>query len=67
MRDKVQICIQICQAMQHLAGHQIVHGDVALRNILVQSLDPVMVKVNSNDTCAILDSVRRSGGRFRFG
>ena len=47
MRDKVQMCQQICQAMQHLAGHQIVHGDVALRNILVRSLDPVIVKVSA--------------------
>mmetsp|Transcript_37792 Transcript_37792/g.119218 ORF Transcript_37792/g.119218 Transcript_37792/m.119218 type:complete len:373 (+) Transcript_37792:2038-3156(+) len=43
--QKTKICGQICDAMIALAAANIVHADLACRNVFVQSLDPLVVKV----------------------
>ncbi|GMH37065.1 hypothetical protein BSKO_04938 [Bryopsis sp. KO-2023] len=45
-KAKVAMCAQICQAMCQLAEEKVLHRDLAARNVLVQSLDPVTVKVS---------------------
>jgi len=44
-RDKLAICEQICGAMCELVTEGVLHRDLAARNILVQSLEPVHIKV----------------------
>ena len=45
MRVKLAICEQICSAMCELSSENVIHRDLAVRNILVADLDPVHVKV----------------------
>lgn len=45
-RAKLCMCEQICSAMCELAGEGVLHCDLAARNILMQSIDPVHVKVS---------------------
>lgn len=45
--QKWTICHQICSAMKVLSFHHILHRDLAIRNVLIQSLDPIHVKVHS--------------------
>eukprot|EP00873_Tetraselmis_striata_P004405 jgi/Tetstr1/424669/TSEL_015191.t1 len=44
-QTKIEIAMQICLAMRHLADAGVVHGNLAARNVLVESADPVLVKV----------------------
>ncbi len=44
-RSKLMMCEQICHAMCALAAEGVLHRDLAARNILVQSMQPVHVKV----------------------
>ena len=44
-RFKLAMCEQICSAMCELSGENVVHRDLAVRNILVADMDPVHVKV----------------------
>ena len=44
-RVKLSTCGQICAAMVELAAKGVMHRDLAARNVLVQSIDPVHVKV----------------------
>lgn len=44
--NRLAMCEQICSAMLEVAQAGIVHGDLACRNILVKSLDPIHVKVS---------------------
>lgn len=44
-RFKLAMCEQICSAMAELSGENVVHRDLAVRNILVADMDPVHVKV----------------------
>ncbi|KXZ48810.1 hypothetical protein GPECTOR_25g394 [Gonium pectorale] len=44
-RSKLMMCEQICHAMCELADEGVLHRDLAARNILVQSMQPVHVKV----------------------
>lgn len=46
-KAKIAMCAQICQAMCQLAEEKVLHRDLAARNVLVQSLDPVIVKVTA--------------------
>lgn len=46
-RAKLTMCEQICSAMCELAAEGVLHRDLAARNILVQSMDPVHVKVGA--------------------
>ncbi|PNH07105.1 Tyrosine-protein kinase JAK3, partial [Tetrabaena socialis] len=45
-RSKLMMCEQICHAMCELAAEGVAHRDLAARNILVQSMQPVHVKVS---------------------
>lgn len=42
---KLSMCEQICAGMAELAQEGVLHRDLAARNVLVQSIDPVHVKV----------------------
>ena len=44
-RVKLAMCEQICSAMCELSAENVVHRDLAVRNILVADMDPVYVKV----------------------
>ena len=44
-RIKLAMCEQICSAMCELSAENVVHRDLAVRNILVANMDPVHVKV----------------------
>ncbi len=48
-RSKLLMCEQICHAMCELASEGVLHRDLAARNILVQSMQPVHVKVEGNE------------------
>lgn len=43
----VQMCEQICDAMCELAREGLLHCDLAARNVLVASISPIHVKVNT--------------------
>ncbi|KAG2447119.1 hypothetical protein HYH02_007865 [Chlamydomonas schloesseri] len=45
-RSKLMMCEQICHAMCELASEGVLHRDLAARNILVQSMQPVHIKVS---------------------
>lgn len=45
-RSKLSMCEQIAAAMAELARQGVLHGDLAARNVLVASIDPVHVKVS---------------------
>mmetsp|Transcript_27732 Transcript_27732/g.65887 ORF Transcript_27732/g.65887 Transcript_27732/m.65887 type:complete len:790 (-) Transcript_27732:520-2889(-) len=45
LSDKLRICEQVCSAMCELANAGLLHCDLAARNVLIASLDPVHVKV----------------------
>lgn len=51
IKAKIAICAQICQGMCQLAEEKVLHRDLATRNVLVQSLDPVIVKVYAVGSC----------------
>lgn len=44
-RSKLVMCEQICAAMCELVDENVLHRDLAARNILVQSMEPVHIKV----------------------
>ena len=44
-KAKMHICIQVCVAMSALIKENILHRDLAARNVLVQTINPVHVKV----------------------
>mmetsp|Transcript_37794 Transcript_37794/g.119229 ORF Transcript_37794/g.119229 Transcript_37794/m.119229 type:complete len:467 (+) Transcript_37794:306-1706(+) len=45
LEKKMVLAGQICDGMVALAASSIVHADLACRNVMVQSMDPLMVKV----------------------
>lgn len=45
------LCLQICSAMCELIEEGVLHRDLAARNILVQSMDPVHIKVRHHSCC----------------
>lgn len=47
-RSKLMMCEQICHAMSELASEGVLHRDLAARNILVQSMQPVHIKVRAH-------------------
>lgn len=51
-RSKLLMCEQICHAMCELASEGVLHRDLAARNILVQSMQPVHVKVGKGHETA---------------
>lgn len=46
IRMKLTIAEQVAAAMAELSSEGVLHRDLAARNVLVQSLDPVHVKVS---------------------
>jgi serine/threonine protein kinase len=44
---KLSMCEQVCSAMAELSAEGLLHRDLATRNVLVASLDPVHVKVRT--------------------
>jgi len=44
---KLEICSQVCRAMRHLHSLGIIHRDLSARNILVENLDPICIKVTT--------------------
>ncbi len=58
-RVKVEMCEQICDAMCALLQACILHRDLAARNVLVQSVDPVHVKVC---TCTVAQERGNTAG-----
>lgn len=57
-RSKLMMCEQICSAMCELAEEHVLHCHLAAHNVLVQSIEPIHVKVGG---------WRRGGGRGAAG
>lgn len=63
-RTKLAMCEQICNAMCELAEEGVLHRDLAARNILVQSMEPVHVKVGGRGWKGSAARARAGAGRL---
>lgn len=69
MRIKLSTAEQVAAAMAELHKEGVLHRDLAARNVLVQSLDPVHVKVSASHQCyrvtTCLMDCGHPGSRFK--
>jgi serine/threonine protein kinase len=52
----VDVCVQVAEAMEHLARHRVIHRDLAARNVLVSGMGLTCVKLSDMGMARTLSS-----------
>ncbi|XP_020916736.1 tyrosine-protein kinase receptor old-1 isoform X1 [Exaiptasia diaphana] len=60
----VDFCVQICNGMADLESNNVLHRDIALRNILVASEDPYLIKISDFGLARLSEYYKCERGRF---
>lgn len=54
----ISACEQIFRGIKHLNDNHIIHGDIKTDNVLIESLDPLVVKISDFSGCKIESEIQ---------